>query len=57
MMVSYLAYISILKMQVSYFSRNYLFPTKYTALYKIWSINGGDYEEYRLLGCYAVWIL
>jgi hypothetical protein len=21
---------------------------------KIWDFHGGDYEEYRLLGCYAV---
>jgi hypothetical protein len=26
-------------------------------LCKIWSIHGGDYDEWRLLGCYAVWLL
>jgi hypothetical protein len=26
-------------------------------LYKIWRFHGGDYEEWRLLGCYAVWLL
>jgi hypothetical protein len=24
---------------------------------KIWGFHGGDYEEWRLLGCYAVWLL
>jgi hypothetical protein len=24
---------------------------------KIWGFHGGDYEECRLLGCYAVWLL
>jgi hypothetical protein len=27
------------------------------SLCKIWGFHGGDYEEYRLLGCYAVWLL
>jgi hypothetical protein len=26
-------------------------------LCKVWGFNGGDYEEWRLLGCYAVWLL
>jgi hypothetical protein len=26
-------------------------------LCKIWGFHGGDYEEWRLLGCYAVWLL
>jgi hypothetical protein len=26
-------------------------------LSKIWGFHGGDYEECRLLGCYAVWLL
>jgi hypothetical protein len=26
-------------------------------LYKIWGFHGGDYEECRLLWCYAVWLL
>jgi hypothetical protein len=26
-------------------------------LCKIWGFHGSDYEEWRLLGCYAVWIL
>jgi hypothetical protein len=25
--------------------------------YKIWGFHGGDYEEWCLLGCYAVWLL
>jgi hypothetical protein len=24
---------------------------------KIWAFHGGDYEEWRLLGCYAEWLL
>jgi hypothetical protein len=24
---------------------------------KIWGFHGDDYEEWRLLGCYAVWLL
>jgi hypothetical protein len=24
---------------------------------KIWGFHGSDYEEWRLLGCYAVWLL
>jgi hypothetical protein len=24
---------------------------------KIWGFHGGNYEEFRLLGCYAVWLL
>jgi hypothetical protein len=26
-------------------------------LFKIWGFHGGDYEEWCLLGCYAVWLL
>jgi hypothetical protein len=26
-------------------------------LCKIWAFHGGDYEEWCLLGCYAVWLL
>jgi hypothetical protein len=26
-------------------------------LCKIWDFHGGDYEEWCLLGCYAVWLL
>jgi hypothetical protein len=25
--------------------------------FKIWGFHGGDYEEWCLLGCYAVWLL
>jgi hypothetical protein len=25
--------------------------------WKIWGFHGGDYEEWCLLGCYAVWFL
>jgi hypothetical protein len=25
-------------------------------LCKIWGFHGGDYEEWRLLGCYAAWL-
>jgi hypothetical protein len=28
-----------------------------TSKYKIWGFHGGDYEEWCLLGCYAVWLL
>jgi hypothetical protein len=28
-----------------------------TYLCKIWGLHGGDYEEWCLLGCYAVWLL
>jgi hypothetical protein len=24
---------------------------------EIWGFHGGDYEEWCLLGCYAVWLL
>jgi hypothetical protein len=24
---------------------------------KIWGFHGGDYEEWCLLGCYAMWLL
>jgi hypothetical protein len=33
-----------------------LVPTT-SYLFKIWGFHGGDYEECRLLGCYAVWLL
>jgi hypothetical protein len=26
-------------------------------LCKIWGFHGGDYEEWRPVGCYAVWFL
>jgi hypothetical protein len=26
-------------------------------IFNIWGFHGGDYEEWRLLGCYAVWLL
>jgi hypothetical protein len=29
----------------------------YKATCKIWGFHGGDYEEWCLLGCYAVWLL
>jgi hypothetical protein len=28
-----------------------------TTLHHVWGFGGGDYEEWRLLGCYAVWLL
>jgi hypothetical protein len=28
-----------------------------TVMYKVWGFHGGDYEEWCLLGCYAVWLL
>jgi hypothetical protein len=28
-----------------------------TNSFKIWGFHGGDYEEWCLLGCYAVWLL
>jgi hypothetical protein len=30
---------------------------KICAKSKIWGFHSGDYEEWRLLGCYAVWLL
>jgi hypothetical protein len=30
---------------------------KQTVLRKVWGFHGGDYEEWRLLECYAVWLL
>jgi hypothetical protein len=30
---------------------------RYIKLCKIWGFHGGDYEEWRLLRCYAVWLL
>jgi hypothetical protein len=27
------------------------------SLCKIWGFHGGDYEEWCLLGCYAMWLL
>jgi hypothetical protein len=30
---------------------------KENCLCKIWGFHGGDYEEWCLLGCYAVWLL
>jgi hypothetical protein len=29
----------------------------HVTIYKIWGFHGGDYEEWRLLGCYAMWFL
>jgi hypothetical protein len=26
-------------------------------LFKIWGFHGSDYEGYRVLGCYTVWLL
>jgi hypothetical protein len=30
---------------------------KQVSFRKIWGFHGGDYEEWYLLGCYAVWLL
>jgi hypothetical protein len=64
------AYSSVLKMEVICFSENAtifnglhgaisqnikFFKTK--ELDKIWGFHGGDHEEWRLLGCYAMWLL
>jgi hypothetical protein len=32
-------------------------PETYADTCKIWGFHGGDYEEWRLLGCYTVWLL
>jgi hypothetical protein len=38
---------------------HYISTTKSSQLMlcKIWGFNGGDYEEFRLLGRYAMWLL
>jgi hypothetical protein len=38
---------------------NYVSATETSrlVLFNIWGFHGGDYEEYRLLGCDAVWLL
>jgi hypothetical protein len=32
-------------------------PYSKNKLFKMWGFHGGDYEEWRLLGCYAMWFL
>jgi hypothetical protein len=32
-------------------------PVKQWLCRKIWGFHGGDFEEWCLLGCYAVWLL
>jgi hypothetical protein len=34
----------------------FTFGIKATELYKGLGFHGGDYEEWPLLGCYAVWL-
>jgi hypothetical protein len=34
-----------------------IFPGNKLRSCKIWGFHGGDYEEWRLLGCYDVWLL
>jgi hypothetical protein len=36
---------------------NFLDQVSERHLCKIWGFHGGDYEEWCLLGCYAVWLL
>jgi hypothetical protein len=31
--------------------------SKQTEFCKNWGFHGSDYEEYSLLGCYAIWLL
>jgi hypothetical protein len=41
-------------------SNRFIYPVLLFAQYvkcKIWGFHGGDYEQLRLLGCYAVWLL
>jgi hypothetical protein len=33
------------------------YECKHLGFCKIWGFHGGDYEEWCLLGCYAVWLL
>jgi hypothetical protein len=35
----------------------YKYDFKQIKFRKIWGFHGGDYEEWCLLGCYAVWLL
>jgi hypothetical protein len=44
---------SALKKEAAHSSKN----GKYLSGCKIWGFHGGDYEEWCLLGCYAVWLL
>jgi hypothetical protein len=43
------------------FHQNWIRSWKFTGhihnSFKIWGFHGGDYEEWCLLGCYAVWLL
>jgi hypothetical protein len=39
-----------------FFWHTILLP-KTTLLFNIWGFHSGDYEEWCLLGCYAVWLL
>jgi hypothetical protein len=39
--------------------RHYVYATEPNRLMlrKIWRVRGGDYEEWRLVGCCALWVL
>jgi hypothetical protein len=39
------------------FSTKNINPVNLPDLRKIWDFHGAVYEECRLLGCYAVWLL
>jgi hypothetical protein len=39
------------------YRRANIYSSRCTTLFKIWGFHGGDYEEWCLLGCYAVWLL
>jgi hypothetical protein len=45
----------------SFLSHSYSFLllhfTNYENYRNIWGIHGGYYEEWRLVGCYAAWLL
>jgi hypothetical protein len=44
----------------SHFGQNILLSTLFSntlSICKLWGFHGGDYEECRLIGCYALWLL
>jgi hypothetical protein len=42
---------------IAYSRGRFYLLTDINMLCKIWGFHGGDYEEWCLLGCYAVWLL
>jgi hypothetical protein len=50
-------YRAVKAINTSIFANIFLISQQLKALCKIWGFHGGDYEEWFLLGCYAVWLL